>query len=199
MPFIVFATVISAALLHATWNAIVKSAGDKFLTTIMVTSAAAGLSAALLPFLTGAGSDKLAIRCCLSAVSNNLFPACGAHISSCRHESSVPLMRGTAPLLVALVTVFRMGDVLSLVAWIGVVAICLGIFSIALGRGSTIARGYTSASERTRHRGLHTDRWNRGKALRSTSGLHTLGISIDRCSAYSLGLDCETVRVCSVR
>ena len=48
----VFTVVLSAALLHATWNAIVKSAGDKFLTTIMVTAAAAGIAAAFLPFLT---------------------------------------------------------------------------------------------------------------------------------------------------
>jgi hypothetical protein len=51
-PLIVFAVVMSAALLHANWNAIVKSAGDKFLITIMVTASASALSAALLPFLT---------------------------------------------------------------------------------------------------------------------------------------------------
>lgn len=34
MPMFVFAVVVAAALLHAAWNAIVKSAGDKFLTTI---------------------------------------------------------------------------------------------------------------------------------------------------------------------
>lgn len=44
MSFLVFAVVLSAALLHASWNAIVKAGGDKFLTTIMVTTAAAGLS-----------------------------------------------------------------------------------------------------------------------------------------------------------
>jgi hypothetical protein len=52
VPIVVFAVVISAALLHASWNAIVKSAGDKFLTTVMVTASAAGVSGALLPFLT---------------------------------------------------------------------------------------------------------------------------------------------------
>jgi len=52
MPLIVFAIVMLAALLHASWNAIVKSAGDKFLTTIVVTASASGLAAAVLPFLT---------------------------------------------------------------------------------------------------------------------------------------------------
>ena len=52
MPLTVFAVITLAALLHASWNAIVKSSADKFLTTIMVAASASGLSAALLPFLT---------------------------------------------------------------------------------------------------------------------------------------------------
>jgi hypothetical protein len=52
MPTIVFVVVLSAALLHASWNAIVKSATDKFLTTLLVTASAALISAAALPFLT---------------------------------------------------------------------------------------------------------------------------------------------------
>jgi drug/metabolite transporter (DMT)-like permease len=133
MPFIVFATVISAALLHATWNAIVKSAGDKFLTTIMVTAAAGGLSAALLPFLTAPAptSWPYAVASALFQITYFLLVARTYQIADM--SQAYPLMRGTAPLLVALVAVFRMGDALSLVAWIGVVAICLGIFSIALG------------------------------------------------------------------
>ncbi len=133
MPFIVFATVISAALLHATWNAIVKSAGDKFLTTIMVTAAAAGLSAALLPFLTAPAptSWPYAVASALFQITYFLLVARTYQVADM--SQAYPLMRGTAPLLVALVAVFRMGDALSLLAWIGVAAICLGIFSIALG------------------------------------------------------------------
>jgi drug/metabolite transporter (DMT)-like permease len=42
-------------------------------------------------------------------------------------------MRGTAPLIVALVSVYRLGETLSPTAWFGVIGICIGIFSIALG------------------------------------------------------------------
>ncbi len=51
MSFLVFAVVLSPALLHASWNAIVKAGGDKLLTTMMVTTAAAGIAAVMLPFL----------------------------------------------------------------------------------------------------------------------------------------------------
>jgi drug/metabolite transporter (DMT)-like permease len=133
MPSIVFAVVILAAFLHASWNAIVKSAGDKLLTTIMVTSAAAGLSAALLPFLTipAAASWPYAFASALFQIAYFLLVARIYHVADM--SQAYPLMRGTAPLIVALVSVFQLGDALSLVAWIGVVGICLGVCSIALG------------------------------------------------------------------
>lgn len=133
MPFAVFAAVISAALLHATWNAIVKSAGDKFLTTIMVTAAAAGLSAALLPFLSAPArtSWPYIVASALFQITYFLLVARTYQVTDM--SQAYPLMRGTAPLLVALLTVFKMGNALSVVAWTGVVAICLSIFSIALG------------------------------------------------------------------
>ena len=56
-------------------------------------------------------------------------------------SQTYPLMRGTAPLVVALVSVFRMGDVLSPIAWAGVLGICLGVCSIALGNGLQDRKG----------------------------------------------------------
>jgi len=133
MPLIVFAVVMSAALLHASWNAIVKSAGDKFLTMIMVTACAAALSAALLPFLRApaAASWPYAAASAVLQIVYFLLLARTYQISDM--SQAYPLMRGTAPLIVALVSQFQMGDVLSRAAWAGVIGICLGIFSIALG------------------------------------------------------------------
>ena len=47
-------------------------------------------------------------------------------------SQAYPLMRGTAPLIVALASAFGMGDALSATAWFGVMGVCLGIVSIAL-------------------------------------------------------------------
>jgi drug/metabolite transporter (DMT)-like permease len=133
MPLIVFAVVMAAALLHASWNAIVKSAGDKFLTMIMVTASASALSAALLPFLTApaAASWPYAAASAVFQIIYFLFVARTYQIADM--SQAYPLMRGTAPLIVALASQFQMGDVLSSTAWAGVIAICLGIFNIALG------------------------------------------------------------------
>jgi drug/metabolite transporter (DMT)-like permease len=133
MPLTVFAVVMLAALLHASWNAIVKSAPDKLLTTIMVTTAAAGLSALLIPFLTEPtpSSFPYAIASALCQIIYFLLVARAYQVADM--SQAYPLMRGTAPLIVAIVSAFQMDDALSPFAWIGVMAICLGIFIIALG------------------------------------------------------------------
>ena len=133
MSLFVFAVVLSAALLHATWNAIVKAGGDKFLTTIMVTTAAAALSAALLSFLRAPAiaSWPFAIASALFQITYFLLVARTYQITDM--SQAYPLMRGTAPLIVGLGSVFWLGEALSPIAWFGVIGICLGIFSIALG------------------------------------------------------------------
>jgi drug/metabolite transporter (DMT)-like permease len=133
MPFKVFAIVMLAALLHASWNAIVKSAPDKLLTTIMVTTVAAGLSAALLPFLAAPTRSSFPYASASALFQIVYFLLVARTYQVADMSQAYPLMRGTAPLLVAIVSVFQMDDALSPVAWIGVMAICLGIFIIALG------------------------------------------------------------------
>jgi hypothetical protein len=51
MSLSIFCIVLFAALLHASWNAIVKRGADTLLTTILVTGSAAILAVIGLPFL----------------------------------------------------------------------------------------------------------------------------------------------------
>jgi drug/metabolite transporter (DMT)-like permease len=133
MPTLVFAIVISAALLHATWNAIVKSAGDKFLTTIMVTAAAAAVSAVLLPFLAAPAPASWPYAAWSSLLQIVYFVLVARTYDVADMSQTYPLMRGAAPLIVALVTVLQMAYSLSATAWIGITGISVGIFSMALG------------------------------------------------------------------
>jgi len=48
---LVMTAVLFGALLHASWNAIVKSGSDTFVDTLLVASGAAVVAAATLPFL----------------------------------------------------------------------------------------------------------------------------------------------------
>jgi drug/metabolite transporter (DMT)-like permease len=141
MPLTVFAVIILAALLHASWNAIVKAAPNKLLTTIMVATAAAGISVALIPFLTepSPSSFPYAVASALLQIIYFLLLARTYHVADM--SQVYPLMRGTAPLIVAIVSTFQMDDALSPFAWIGLTAICLGIFIIALGSSLKDRRG----------------------------------------------------------
>jgi drug/metabolite transporter (DMT)-like permease len=133
MPITVFATVIAAALLHASWNAALKSASDHFSAAIMIASAAAGLSIVGLLFLAGPASVSwpYAIASALLQIAYFLLLARTYQIAEM--SLAYPLMRGAAPLIVAFVSIFRADDVLSRTAWIGIIGICLGNMGIALG------------------------------------------------------------------
>jgi drug/metabolite transporter (DMT)-like permease len=133
MPIVVFAVVLSAALLHATWNAIVKSGDDKFLTTMMVTAAAAAIAALLLPFLRAPAPASWPYAAGSAVLQIVYFLLVARTYEVADMSQTYPLMRGTAPLLVALVTVFQIGDPLSLIGWSGILGISVGIFSMALG------------------------------------------------------------------
>ena len=60
MPLSVFGIVLFAALLHASWNAIVKSAPDKLLTTILVAASAAAIGTLIVP-VTGVVASAISL------------------------------------------------------------------------------------------------------------------------------------------
>jgi len=141
MPLTVFAAVIAGAILHAGWNAIVKSAGEKFLTTILITASAAVIAAAALPLLNAPAPASLGYAA-LSAVFQILyFVVLTLAYHSSDMSQSYPLMRGSAPMLVALVSVGVLGERLSAPAWAGVLAVCCGIIAIAATARSGDPRG----------------------------------------------------------
>ena len=141
----VFGPLLFAALLNATWNGIVKGAEDKVLTTVMVTASAAALAALALPFLPQPARASWPFIAA-SALCQVAYLALLARVYAVADMSrAYPLMRGAAPLLVALAGALRLGGNLSSLAWLGVAMMCSGIFAMALdgrrggGRGTRLA------------------------------------------------------------
>lgn len=125
MTLSVFCILLFAALLHASWNAIVKAGSDKLYAAIAVSGFAALIALILLPFSpqpTLTSAPYLALSCALQVVYTVLV-AKTYQVSEM--SQTYPLMRGTAPLLVALVSVLFLGDALSALAWGGIAVICL--------------------------------------------------------------------------
>jgi drug/metabolite transporter (DMT)-like permease len=133
MPIGVFAIVLFAAALHASWNAIVKGGGDKLLTPVLVTTSAALIGAITLPALhqPDPASWPFILASTLFQIVYFVLLARTYQVSDM--SQTYPLMRGTAPLLVAIVSVLALGTHLTATMWVGVGVICLGILGMASG------------------------------------------------------------------
>ena len=103
---------------HASWNAIVKRGPDKFLGTVLVTGSAALLSAAALPLLPFPAAHSwpwLAASVLLQVTYYGLVARCYQQVDM---SLAYPLMRGCAPILVALAGTL-LGETLPAAAWLG--------------------------------------------------------------------------------
>jgi drug/metabolite transporter (DMT)-like permease len=127
----VFAALLFGALLSAIWNAIVKGGSNKYLHAVLVANSAALIAAILLPFLRQPAPQAwfyIAASALLQVVYYTLLAA-AFRAGDMSH--AYPIMRGTAPLLVSLVSGPLIGEALSLGKWIGVTMICGGVMGLA--------------------------------------------------------------------
>ncbi|MFT4075794.1 MAG: EamA family transporter [Asticcacaulis sp.] len=136
-----FCFVLLAAALHATWNAVVKNGGHKLFSTILVTSTAAMLAMLLIPFqpLPAMASWPFIVASTVLQVGYYLLVARIYHVADM--SQTYPLMRGTAPLLVALIGSIVLKETLPLIAWLGIAVLCFGILSLAWAGRSTAGQG----------------------------------------------------------
>jgi drug/metabolite transporter (DMT)-like permease len=143
MSPLVTALVLGSALLHASWNAIIKSSRDVLLDTALV-AAAAGMLAlpliACLPLPARASWPYLGASC---AIHIGYFWTLVAAYRLGDLGHAYPLMRGTAPLLVALFGVALLNERPSMAMWLGIVLISAGILSLGLLQHSRAHRGAT--------------------------------------------------------
>ncbi len=128
---VVLAVLLGAAL-HAGWNALVKSSGDKPLDTALVHLLGAVVA---LPLLAAVGLPGPAG---LPYIAASLVIHIGYYIAlagAYQHGDlglTYPIMRGFAPLLVALGSGTLIGEAPSPAAWAGVLGITLGVSLVGL-------------------------------------------------------------------
>lgn len=129
----VFVAVLAAALVHAGWNVLVKGAADKLAMTISVAIGAGLVAALVLPFLQLPSPDSwpfLGISVLLQSVYYLLI-ARAYRIADM--SLAYPLMRGAAPVVVALFGAVVFGEVLVGGQWLAVGLISGGVVALALG------------------------------------------------------------------
>lgn len=141
MSVLVFCVILFAAALHAVWNALVKDSSDALLTTVLIAAVAAAIGIVILPFLppvAPAASPYLAISAVLEIAYYALIA--GAY-SNTDMSRAYPLMRGTPPLIIALVSTLCLGMALSFTGWVGVALVSIGLLSLTLGSLKGASRG----------------------------------------------------------
>lgn len=135
-----FVLILAAAALHAAWNSLVKMSGDALVTAalIMGVSGLVGLPGLfLLPLPAPASWPVLGFSLIVH----------GAYIffllQAYRHGNFgqvYPIARGTAPLILATFAFVAVGERLSPTSTAAVVAISVGIVSLALSGGAVLGR-----------------------------------------------------------
>lgn len=130
----VMVAVLFAAMLHASWNAIVKGGGDKFVSTsaVAIGHAFPGLVAiALLPAPARESWPWIALGAGLH-VGYQTFLATAYRLGDLAQV--YPIARGSAPLIVALVSVTLLGVALSRGEIAAILLIGIGIIAIGAAR-----------------------------------------------------------------
>ncbi|WP_048440422.1 EamA family transporter [Caenimonas sp. SL110] len=130
----VVAAVLLGALLHASWNALVKSSKDKALDTALI-HLIGSLVAIPVVFIVGLPPVAAWPYVIASTVIHIAYYI--ALTGAYKHGDlglTYPLMRGTAPLLVALTASFTLGETLTPMAWAGILGISCGVLALGLSR-----------------------------------------------------------------
>jgi drug/metabolite transporter (DMT)-like permease len=125
--------VLGAALLHATWNALVKASEDKGLDTVAV-AAGSGLIALLVaPFLPAPAQTSWPWLAGSALVHIFYFLFLAGAYRWGELSYSYPIMRGGGPLIVAIAGAFLLREIPSLKEGFAIGLICAGILAFAHG------------------------------------------------------------------
>ncbi len=131
MSLDVVALVLFGALLHATWNALIKAGTDKSLDAALVSAGGAVAALPLLPFLPLPASAAWPFIGASAILQFAYFQLVAAAYRAGDIGLVYPLMRGVAPLIIVSTSSFILKETLSGGALIGTMTICAGILTLA--------------------------------------------------------------------
>ena len=134
MELIVFIAVIAAAVLHAVWNAVIKSSYDKHLgmTALVLGHAPIALIAVFIMPIPDAASWPFLAGGIVLHLGYQLFLLTSYRFGDLTQV--YPIARGTAPMLVAGVSVVFLGVALSSSELLAILMIAIGVMSLSLVR-----------------------------------------------------------------
>jgi len=134
----VLAAVLGAALLHALWNSLVKSGGDKFLTSARVC-----LWCGLIALATALALPRPSFASAWFIVASAIihvvyFGLVGRLYRNADLSVAYPIMRGLAPLIASLIAALTLAEIPTRLTLAGVVALVAGVATMGI---SGLAQG----------------------------------------------------------
>jgi drug/metabolite transporter (DMT)-like permease len=145
MTPLVVGLILSAALLHATWNAILRGGADRLWSITVMCAVSAAVA---VPFLFFLPPPAQASWPCIALSATLQVSYCLFLVRAYREGGLAqvyPIARGTSPLLVTLGAVFVAGERLTPTALAGVALVSLGIMALAFEKARPSARSTLSA------------------------------------------------------
>lgn len=132
MSLTVTLAVLLAALLHASWNAMIKGGSDVLLDTAAIV-VGAGVAAVPFLFIVPLPASASWPYIAASVATHVAYYYLMINAYRTGDLSLVyPLMRGVAPLLTGIIAIFWMQEWPGAIGWIGMGLISLGVFALAL-------------------------------------------------------------------
>ncbi|HEX5779130.1 MAG TPA: DMT family transporter [Xanthobacteraceae bacterium] len=134
----VLAAVLVGALIHASWNALIKAQADKFAAATLVAIGAGVISLPIIAWLPAPPPAAWPYIAASSIIHVGYFALVGLAYRTADLGVAYPLTRGTAPPLTALFAFLIVGEALGLNQWLAIVVIAAGILTLS---GDAILRG----------------------------------------------------------
>jgi drug/metabolite transporter (DMT)-like permease len=146
MTLEVMLVVLGSALLHALWNALVRSASDKFSSTVWIVCGAAVWALPLLTATPLPASESWPYLLASVLIHGVYFTLVALAYRGSELGVAYPLMRGSAPALTAVLGVLLLGETLNMSAIAGVALVCAGVLSmgVAAWRNGSSSNGLQS-------------------------------------------------------
>jgi drug/metabolite transporter (DMT)-like permease len=135
--------VLGAGFLHATWNALIKSAaGDPLLDTALIVAGSCVVAALLLPFVPQPSRAAWPFMVLSAIIHFGYYITLSGAYRRGDLSFAYPLMRGVAPLITTVLGVVFLGEHPTATMLLGIALISIGILVIAWYAGG----GHTAAS-----------------------------------------------------
>jgi len=137
---VVFLAVLFAAACHAGWNALIKVGLDPLSTTTLIAIGSAAVAIAALPFF-GIPAFVAWPWLIVSVVIHLFYFAALIEAYRTGDLGQVyPIARGSAPLMTAGASAILVGEQLSLLSWIGIATLAVGVLLLSAHGGRDLAR-----------------------------------------------------------